>query len=191
MTYRVDVVNDLLSVLTAAGTLTAALAAAWAAWVANQQNKRLTERRLHLVSVDTPAGKELREIELVATNDSMRPITVRQVGLRSVDGQPVITTPLATGSTPLPVTLQDGSAGQWYFPFPAYLDAIVQHGPALQLFATDARGVTYTAWISGSLWQRTRLRVVRYRNARKLRRRVRDEVRGVHGRGRDQPPGGQ
>jgi hypothetical protein len=48
MAIEVEIVNSpVLDIAIAVGTIGAALAAAWAAWVGNRQNKRLTERKLH------------------------------------------------------------------------------------------------------------------------------------------------
>jgi hypothetical protein len=190
MAVEVEIVNgpDALDIAVAVGTILAVTVAGWAAWIANRQNKRLTERRLHFASwlAHPRAGKEA-SIHLIITNDSFRPITLRRVGLMIPGTEHEISLP-QPGEPPLDVTLRDGQASEWAFPFSEYVAGLRQHGDVVQYFAIDTRGVFHSAPYSGKPWQRLKLRIkLRYDNWQDKRRFKRElaEIREARKQARD------
>ena len=180
MAIEVEIVNgpDALDIAIAVGTILAATVAGWAAWIANRQNKRLTERRLHFASW-AEYGDTLDDsfIHLAITNDSFRPITLRQVGFMIPGSSNVISVPRPDeSSVPLDVTLRDGQASEWTFPFRDYVAGVRQHGDVIEYFAVDTRGVRHSSPYSGKRWQRIKLRYVNWRDIRRLRRNINQAV---------------
>jgi hypothetical protein len=178
---EVEVVNDpgLLDFLIAFGTVCAAAAAAGAAWVANRQNKRLTTRRLHfqLGSIDV-LGPSHATMTLVVTNDSFRPITLKDVGFKyagSSRTEIIVSSANARGPA-LPVTLQDGAAAEWEFNANDLIQHLGQSRAILQMGALDSRGVEHTQWVSREPIKRIPMRLRRWHRQRRQVRAFRKQI---------------
>jgi hypothetical protein len=180
MAVQVELVNgpSLLDVLIAVGTLGAAVAAAYAAWMANIQNKRLTERKLRFrVGYATTAPREgdRLQVRLAVSNDSSRPITVVEVGFRlhPHESDDLARESDAADGTELPMTLQDGGLCQWVFDAGQSLDRLVaalHEEPALvEVYARDAHGVVHSDWCARGRWRRMRESYVHRRQEKRRR----------------------
>lgn len=179
MAIEVEIVNgpDLVDILVAAGTLGAALAAAWAAWVANRQNQRLTERKLRFQrGFDYGVGSvSPPRMRVVVTNDSFRPITITDIGFM-LPGEERFATHQDAEGTALPATLKDGEAGEWLFDMNTVLSSLVDHGPAVQIYALDNHGVLHTTWFREGMWRRMKITLARRRQRRKFIRQAKKEL---------------
>jgi hypothetical protein len=118
----------------------AAIAAAWAAFVANQQNKRLTERKLRFQSRIEVKGPTSAQVILTVSNDSFRPVSLVNVGFMPSGDLAVINRDDVIDGTTLPVTLQDGEAGEWSFDADKLIGAVAQPIGGCRWFLADTRG---------------------------------------------------
>jgi hypothetical protein len=194
MAVQVELVNgpSLLDILIAVGTLGAAIAAAYAARMANLQNKRLTERKLRfqvVYAATTRAEGDRFQIRLAVSNDSFRPITVVGVGFRlhPHESDDLARESDAGGGTKLPTTLQDGGLCEWAFDAGQSLDRLVgalHDEPALvEVYARDSHGVVHRDWCAKGRWRRMQESYA-YRRQEKRRRdaalkRLRDQYREI------------
>lgn len=153
MALEVEVVNGpgLVDILVAAGTTGAAVAAAYAAWMANRENKRLTERMLRFrfdYASDPGSDPEHAQLRLTISNDCFRPITVSEVGFLVHAGGSTRADREDRATLAVTTILQDGGFGQWPFEPGRAVDRVIvalEDEPALvEMFARDSHGVRHS-----------------------------------------------
>lgn len=144
-----------------------------------RQSRRLTTRKLHFAS-SGPAveGPNLATLTTIVTNDSLRAITLKDVGLKIAGRartEVIVSTAEALRGPKPPVTLRESEAAEWVFDASTLWDVLGAKRPIVQMAALDSRGVEYTQWYSR---QRVK-RIPMLLEERRRRRRQEREVTAV------------